>query len=127
MRPALLGPVYRVRDPFSVNTLAVAAGVAALDDREHVECTQALVREGKRFLYDLFDRLGIRYVPTHANFILFHTDWYGVDVYDAMLRRGVLIRPCASFGLPHSLRVTIGTPEQNAAFAVALEAVSCEL
>jgi histidinol-phosphate aminotransferase len=122
-RPALLGPVYRVRDPFSVNNLAVAAGIAALDDREHVERTRTMVREGKRFLYDLFDRLGIGYVPTHANFILFHTDRYAVEVYDAMLRRGVLIRPCASFGLPHSLRVTIGTPEQNAAFAVALEAI----
>jgi histidinol-phosphate aminotransferase len=123
MRPAVLTPLLRVRDPFSVNNLAMAAGLAALDDHEHVERTLTLVRDGKRYLYDLFERLGIRYVPTQANFILFHTEPPAVEVYEAMLRRGVLIRPCGSFGLPNSLRVTIGTREQNEAFAEALEAV----
>lgn len=123
MQPRLLEPLFRVRDPFSVNNLAVAAGVAAIDDREHVERTLALVREGKQFLCALFDRLGVRYVPTHANFILFHTENPAVDLYEALLRRGVLIRPCASFGLPYSLRVTIGTREDNESFAEALQAV----
>ena len=121
MRPEILEPLYRVRDPFSVNNLAVAAGIAALGDREHIERTLALVREGKSFLYDAFRRLRIEYVPTQANFILFHTDRPAVEVYEAMLREGVLIRPCGSFGLPYSLRVTIGTGEQNAAFVAALE------
>jgi histidinol-phosphate aminotransferase len=120
MRPPLLVPLHRVRDPFSVNNLAVAAGVAALDDSEHVERTLALVRDGKQFLYALFDRLLLGYVPTQANFILFHTERQAVEIYEALLRRGVLVRPCASFGLPHSLRVTIGTREHNAFFADAL-------
>jgi histidinol-phosphate aminotransferase len=123
MRPAVLAPLLRVRDPFSVNSLAMAAGRAALDDTDHVARTLSLVRDGKRYIYALFDRLGIRYVPTQANFILFHTARPAVEVYESMLRRGVLIRPCASFGLPHSLRVTIGTREQNEAFAQALKAV----
>jgi histidinol-phosphate aminotransferase len=123
MRPGLLALLLRARDPFSVNSPAMAAGLAALDDNEHVERTLEMVREGKRFLYELFERLQLAYVPTQANFILFHTERPAAEVYEAMLRRGVLIRPCASFGLPNSLRVTIGTAEQNRAFARALEAV----
>lgn len=123
LRPEVIAPFYKVRDPFSVNNLALAAGMAALDDTEHLERTQALNRAGKAFLYGLFDRLGISYVPTEANFILFDVKRPATEVYDAMLRRGVLLRPCASFGLPTCLRVTIGTAEENQRFAAALEAV----
>lgn len=123
MRPEVIAPFYTVRDPFSVNNLAVAAGIAALDDTEHLDRTRALNREGKAFLYGLFERLGLGYVPTEANFILFHVDRPAAEVYDAMLRRGVLLRPCGSFGLPNSLRVTVGTPEENQRFAEALEQV----
>lgn len=123
MRPQVVEWLLRVRDPFSVNLPAVAAGIAALDDREHLERSRRLVHDGKRQLYALFDLLGLSYVPTQANFVLFHTARPAVEVYEAMLRRGVLIRPCASFGLPSSLRVTIGTAEQNAAFGTALSAV----
>jgi histidinol-phosphate aminotransferase len=123
MAPTLLNPLLRVRDPFSVNNLAVAAGVAALGDKEHLERSITLVREGKRFLSAVFDRLGLSYVPTQANFVLFHTPRPAVEMYEAMLRRGILLRPCVSFGLPHSLRVTIGTTEENEMFAEALEFV----
>ncbi|GAC1509843.1 MAG: histidinol-phosphate transaminase [Chloroflexota bacterium] len=123
MRPSLLEPLYRARDPFSVNSLAMAAGIAALDDEDHVERSRDVVRQGKRFLYAEFDRLGLTYVPTSGNFILFDAVLPALDVYDALLHRGILIRPCASFGLPTSLRVTIGTAEQNQRFAAALGAV----
>jgi histidinol-phosphate aminotransferase len=123
MRPELLGPLLRIRDPFSVNVPAAAGGVAALDDPDHIERSQRLVHDGKKRLYEVFDRLGIEYVPTQANFVLFDTVPPAAEFFEAMLHLGVLIRPCASFGLPHSLRVTIGTSEQNAAFASALERV----
>lgn len=122
-RPELVKPLFTVRDPFSVNSLAIIAGLAALDDREHLERTRALTREGKAFLYGLFDRLGISYVPSHASFILFETDRPGAEVYNELLRRGVLVRPCGSFGLANGLRVTVGTPEENQRFAEALEGV----
>ncbi len=122
-RPEVIAPFYTVRDPFSINNLAVAAGIAALDDQAHLERTRALTLEGKQFLYKAFDRLGLRYVPTQANFILFDTQRLAVDVYSALLRHGVLIRPCASFGLPYSLRVTVGTAAENARFVTALETV----
>jgi histidinol-phosphate aminotransferase len=123
LRPELIAPFYTVRDPFSVNNLATAAGLAALDDVEHLERTRQLNREGKAFLYDLFERLGLPYVPTQANFVLFDCGRPAADVYGALMRKGVLVRPCASFGLPNQIRVTVGTPEENARFAAALESV----
>jgi histidinol-phosphate aminotransferase len=123
MRPEVIAPFYTVRDPFSVNNLAVAAGLGAIDDREHLERTCALNGEGKVFLYALFRRLGLAFVPTQANFVLFHVTRPAVEVYEALLRLGVLVRPCGSFGLPNSLRVTIGTAAANQRFADALERV----
>lgn len=122
-RPELLAPLYTVRDPFSVNLLAAAAGVAALDDLVHLERTRSLTWEGKAFLYALFDRLGLSHQPSEANFILCDGGRPAVDLYMALLRRGVLVRPCASFGLPNHIRVTVGTPEENRRFARVLEEV----
>ncbi|HEY3366839.1 MAG TPA: histidinol-phosphate transaminase [Symbiobacteriaceae bacterium] len=119
-RPEFIAPFYTVRDPFSVNILAAVAGLAALDDADHLERSRTNNREGKAFLYGVFERLGVRYIPTQANFITFDVGRPGKEFYDAMLRRGVLIRPCASFGLPTSLRVTIGTPAENQRFAEVL-------
>lgn len=124
MRPELSAPLRRVRDPFSVNVPAVAAGIAALADQDHVQRSLALVHSGKRTLYALFERLGLPYLPTEANFVLFATPIPAVEVYDRLVREGVLIRPCSSFGLPHHLRVTVGTAEQNELFAAALMRVS---
>lgn len=123
MRPEVLAPMWTARDPFSVNGPAVAAGLAALEDVEHVERTRALTREGKAYLYAAFARLGLDYVPSEANFILFDGGRPAAELFDQLLRRGVLVRPCASFGLPRHLRVTVGTPEENRRFVEALEEV----
>lgn len=123
MHPDLIAPLYRVRDPFSVNSMALAAGAAALDDREHVTLSREVNRRGKQFLYALFDSLGVRYVPTQANFILFYTAEPAGRIADALLQQRVMIRPCASFGLPNALRVTIGTQAENERFAEALRAI----
>ncbi|HEY8347731.1 MAG TPA: histidinol-phosphate transaminase [Symbiobacteriaceae bacterium] len=123
MRPEVAAPLFAVRDPFSVNLLAAAAGLGALEDQEHLERSRANNRQGKQYLYGVLDRLGLRYVPTEANFVLIETGRPAAEVFDALLRQGVLVRPCGSFGLPNAIRVTIGTPEQNKAFAEALERV----
>lgn len=123
MRPELITPIYTARDPFSVNLVAAAAGLAALDDAEHLERTRALVREGKAFLYAAFERLGLPYVRSEANFVLFDAGRPASEVFDQLLRQGVLVRPCGSFGLPTCLRVTVGKPEENERFVAALERV----
>ncbi|MGE5672681.1 MAG: histidinol-phosphate transaminase [Mycobacterium leprae] len=125
-RPELLAPFYTVRDPFSVNIMAAEAGRAALDDAEHLARTMATNREGKAYLYAQFERLGLTYVPTQANFILFDVRREARAIFNALLLKSVLVRPCGSFGLPTHLRVTVGTPEENRKFVAALEQVLAE-
>jgi histidinol-phosphate aminotransferase len=123
MNPAIASTLLTSRDPFSVNNLAVAAGLAALDDQAHVEQTRALTFAGRDYLYQLFDRLGLSYVRSEANFVLFDVKRPATVVFDALLLQGVLVRPCASFGLPTWIRVTVGTIAENERFAAALEVV----
>jgi len=109
----------KVRQPFNTNSLAQVGALAALADRKHVEKSIAINNEGKQFLYQTFQRLGVSYTPTEANFILFETRLDGRELYAALLRQGVIIRPMGG----NRLRVTIGLPEENARFANELEKI----
>ena len=118
-QPALTDLLNRVRQPFNVNSLAQVAAIAALKDTEFLERSFQVNRDGKVQLQAAFDRLGLTYVPSYANFVL-------VKVGDAarinleLLKRGVIVRPVAGDGLPEWLRVSIGLPEENARFIDAL-------
>ena len=112
----------RVRQPFSVNALAHVAACAALDDEEHVRRTLATNRAGMVQLTEAFGQLGLASVPSAANFILVHVG-DGAAVYDALLRRGVIVRPMDVYGFPAHVRVTVGLPEENARFVDALRHV----
>jgi histidinol-phosphate aminotransferase len=123
-QPELTDLLNRLRQPFNVNTLAQAAAVAALNDTAFLEKSAALNAEGYRFLTAAFDRLGLEYVPSSGNFVLVRVGddgGAGNRVNLALLRQGVIVRPVGSYGLPQWLRVTIGLPEENAAFVAALE------
>jgi len=109
----------KVRQPFNTNSLAQAGALAALADRKHVEKSIAINNEGKQFLYQTFQQLGISYVPTEANFIMFETRLDGTELYAALLKQGVIIRPMGG----NRLRVTIGLPEENARFVRELEKI----
>jgi histidinol-phosphate aminotransferase len=109
----------RVRQPFSVNSLAQIAAVAALDDDEHVARTLANNRAGMRYLTSELDRLGVPWVPSQANFLLIETG-DGAATHDRLLRAGVITRPMDVYGFPAHLRVTIGLPEENRRFIEAL-------
>lgn len=111
----------RVRQPFNVNTLAQAAAVAALADEPFVAQSYELNRRGLADLCAAFDRLGLPYVPSFGNFVMVKVGRAGA-VYQELLKRGVIVRPIANYGLPEWLRVTVGLPEENAAFLRALEA-----
>lgn len=108
--PEVASYLDRARHPFNVNLLAEAAAVAALDDEEHVRRTLELNRNGGDYLRAELGKLGIETWPTDANFILAKT---GADIYDALLARGVIIRPMGGFGLTEHVRLTIGLPEEN--------------
>jgi len=109
----------KVRQPFNTNSLAQVAAFAALTDRRHVEKSIAVNNEGKQYLYQSFGQLGLSFVPTETNFILFETALNAKDVYTALLNQGVIIRPMGE----KRLRVTIGLPEENKRFVVELEKV----
>ncbi|HUI46640.1 MAG TPA: histidinol-phosphate transaminase [Nitrospirota bacterium] len=109
----------KVRQPFNTNSLAQAAALAALADRRHVEKSIAINNEGKQYLYQSFGQLGLSFTPTETNFILFETALNAKDVYMALLKQGVIIRPMGE----KRLRVTIGLPEENKRFMAELEKV----
>jgi histidinol-phosphate aminotransferase len=122
-QPAIWAPLLTIRDPFSINAVAAAAGVGALDDEAHIQASLDLVREGREVLYRLCRELGLRYYPSAANFVLIELGRPAAEVAAALEEQGVLVRPCASFGLPNAIRVTVGRPEENEAFAQALRTV----
>jgi histidinol-phosphate aminotransferase len=119
MDAAVADMLNRVRQPFNVNALAQAAAVAALADVAYVEESRVLNRNGLAQLAHGFEQLGLRYVPSHANFVLVHVG-DGARVNQALLKQGVIVRPVANYGLPAWLRVTVGLPEENARFLGAL-------
>jgi histidinol-phosphate aminotransferase len=113
------GFMNKVRQPFNTNTLAQAAALAALADRKHVEKSIAINNEGKQYLYQSFEQLGLYFIPTETNFILFETSLDAMAVYTALLKQGVIIRPMGG----KRLRVTIGLPEENRRFVSELEKI----
>jgi histidinol-phosphate aminotransferase len=102
----------RVRQPFNVNAIAQAAALAALDDREFTEKCARENRLGLAQLEQGFRRLGLECVPSVANFILVRVG-DGMRVFDGLQRRGVIVRPVKSYGMPEWVRVTVGTAAQN--------------
>jgi histidinol-phosphate aminotransferase len=112
----------RIRQPFNVNSLAQVAALAALDDEGHtLECVR-MIEAGRHFLYDGFTHLGLRYVPSRANFVLVDVGRNAAAIYQRLLREGVIVRSLASFGMETALRVSIGTPEENRRLIKALQA-----
>lgn len=121
-QPGLTELLARVRQPFNVNTLAQAAAMAAFQDLAFLAQSAQVNASGKRQLETAFDQMGLQYVPSYANFVL-------VKVGDAaainqeLLKRGVIVRPVASDGLPEWLRVSIGLERENDQFIDALKEV----
>ena len=124
---ALIAYLNRVREPFNVNRLGQLAATAALTDQEHLAHSLEVNRQGKKEIEQGLSALGLNFTPSHANFILFATPFPASAVFQALLRKGVIIRSADIFGLPRHLRVTIGTAAQNQKFLAALAEVLEEL
>jgi len=123
-RPELVGYLDRVRAPFNVNLVAQAAGVAALDDAEHVARSRELVRSERPFLAAGLAALGATVVPSQGNFVL--ADFPGTngkEVFEKLLREAVVVRPVAGYGFPTCQRVTVGTRAENEKCLAALKKV----
>lgn len=119
----LMEVLNRLRLPFNVNRLAQVGARAALEDHEFLARTRELVITGRKYLASELTKLGLGVVPSQANFILIHLGRPGREVYEAMLREGVIIRAMDAYGFPEHIRVNVGLPEENARFLAALKKV----
>jgi histidinol-phosphate aminotransferase len=117
--PEVAEIMNRVRQPFNVNHLALVAARAALGDTGFIARSREVNAAGLVQLAAGFERLGLGYIASRANFITVHVgDAQGV--YHKLLAEGVIVRPIAGYGLPQHLRVTVGLPGQNERFLGAL-------
>ena len=123
----VLAPLNRVRETFAVNRLAQAAGLAALEDKEFLEKSIAANHAGRLYLYGEFERLGLRYIESHTNFILVEIGPQAIEVQGRLVKKGVIVRPCEGYDLCDFLRITVGDAAQNARLIEALESVLEEL
>ncbi|MBK7300166.1 MAG: histidinol-phosphate transaminase [Moraxellaceae bacterium] len=121
--PDVTNILNRVRQPFNVNSFALAAAVASLQDEAFVAQIRALNSAGMTQLEAGLTALGLAYIPSKANFIAFDTARPCVPVFNALLQQGVIVRPVANYGLPTYLRVSIGLESENARFLAALKQV----
>jgi histidinol-phosphate aminotransferase len=114
--PDIAAVLHRVREPFNVNGIAQEAAMAALDDVEHEYRSRSLNAEQLRRLSAELKTLGFGVTPSVANFVLMHMPGARQDaekLYVDLLKQGVIVRPVSNYDLPHALRVTVGTAEQN--------------
>ena len=118
--PQIADILNRVRQPFNNNLLALAAAEAALEDTDHLHNTVSNNAQGMQQLTVGFKKLGLKWVPSAANFVLVDLQQPGLPVYQALLHKGVIVRPVDNYELPNHLRVSIGTSEENLQFLQAL-------
>ena len=120
--PELIASLEKVRQPFNINSIAQTGALAALDDREHLARTRANNAAGLDHLQSAFRRMGLPFVPSHANFVLVRVG-DGQRVFQELQKQGVIARPMGGYQLPEWIRVTIGTPEQNTRLLATLKGV----
>lgn len=118
--PEIADILNRVRQPFNNNSLALVAATAALNDAEHLQLTVDNNTLGMAQLTEGFKTLGLEWIPSAGNFVSVDLKQSGMPIYDALLRKGVIVRPVGVYEMPNHLRISIGTPEENTVFLQAL-------
>lgn len=113
----------RVRQAFNVSSVALAGAVAALEDEAHVDAAVKIAVAERARVATALNALGTKTVPTAGNFLLMEAGPAAMQRYEALLRAGVIVRPVGNYALPHHLRVTLGTVEQNERFLAAWQRV----
>lgn len=123
--PEIIEVLQKTRQPFNTNGIAQAGALAGLGDGAHMEETRRVTKEGRNFLQSEFLAMGLEYVPSYANFVLVRVG-DGKKIFEALLRRGIIVRAMGSYGLPEWIRVSVGTMPQNKAFMTALRELDRE-
>jgi len=118
-RKDIIAEMNKLRPPFNTSSVAQKAALWALQDEEHLQRTREINEQGKTYLYKELDSIGMRYVPTEANFIFMPLEHDAQTIYTMLLKQGVIVRPMGQY----EIRVTIGLPEDNKRFINALKKV----
>jgi histidinol-phosphate aminotransferase len=121
--PEIIGYMERVREPFNVNLLAAAAADAAIDDKPFLRKTLSHVKREKESLYDAFRNMGLKYVESATNFVLVNVERDCKEVFNALLRKGIIVRDMKAWGLDTYIRVTVGTKTESRKFVRALRSI----
>lgn len=121
--PGIADLLNRVRPAFNVNSLALVAARAALDDHAFIARSRSMNATGLIQIREGLERLGCRVIPSAANFVLAQFQRPAAEINEALLQRGIIVRPVGNYGLDHHLRITVGTPDQNQRLLDALEAI----
>lgn len=121
--PDVADLLNRVRQPFNSNMLALAAAEAALSDTDYLTETLAVNNAGMKQLTDAFATLDLEWIPSAGNFVSVDVKQTALPVYEALLRKGVIVRPVANYEMPRHLRISIGTERENQIFIHALNEV----
>ena len=119
----IISIMERVRLPFNTSSLAQVAAIAALDDNEHIISSRETNSKGKEYLYSEFEKLGLTYTKTNANFVWVDTFKNCKEVFNQLLKRGVIVRTGDIFGAETYIRVTIGTEKELKKFVKELKEV----
>ena len=117
--PDVADLMNRVREPFNVNSVALAAAAAALDDIDFMRESYEMNLAGMKQVTAGLTKLGLEYIPSFGNFVSFRVS-DAAGVFQRLLRSGVIVRPIASYGMPDHLRVSIGLDSENARFLESL-------
>lgn len=121
--PEVIALLAKVRDPFNVNRLAQKAAQIALKDKDFLKKTIEVNENGKKYLYQELEKRGIEYVPTEANFILINMKYDSMELFEKLLKMGVIIRPGKPLGYPEHIRLSIGLAEENKLFINSIDKV----
>jgi histidinol-phosphate aminotransferase len=111
---AIVQSILKVKEPFNVNMLAQAGAVAAIADEIHIQKSREVNKLGRESLYRAFSNLGLHYVESMSNFVLVKLGSNAKDVYNKLMAKGVIVRYGDTWGLPEYVRISVGTPEENA-------------
>lgn len=119
----LIQLLHQIREPFNTSRIAQDAAQAAVDDQEHIQRSVRTNREGKLFLYKALQKEGFNYLPSEGNFITIDLKTNAQEVFQKLLREGIVVRPLEMYGLSNAIRVTVGTQAQIRKFLTALKKV----
>lgn len=105
--------LQRVRNPFNVNSLAQAAACAAISDESYIKKSQELVWKSLDQFYKFFEEQGLDYIPSQTNFVLFDSERDGQQLFNRLMKKGLLLRPLVPYKMPTHIRMSVGLEEEN--------------